>query len=301
MNEKYISHVLVSFQSIVKKNQLFHIVFAFVGALLCLLFFFLYSTLAESYLIAICIACLFFLAVSYFVLYLYFQEQRPRKLYELCEKYRTLCKEQHIDSVGLSLEELVEALDRIPPYFLFDIRLFFSWMKKLLYLPDLSMMKEIVLLTCIEEYLEIMKKNPTSLHAHKNLAKVYGLLAEFYKNCEFDSQIRQEKYNQSILRAIEELKILKEYSPDTLWVRKELARHFQSCNMTENEIEEYEAICTLCPQDSLAFVTLGTIYFQQGKTGKGLKIYDLLKEKDPPAAQELLNFYGSSHVLTKKL
>jgi hypothetical protein len=304
MNQQYlVDQTLNAFSGIVKKHQLFHLSFACFGIFFCFLFFFLYSTLAESYLIAICIACLFFFTVTYFVLRLYFQQEKPRKLYELSEKYLSLCKEEQGSHaiVGSYLEEIAAKISNLPPVFPFTFGQNVPWLIKFFYLPDLYLMKEIFLLSSVEEYLEMVKKSPTAFEAHASLAKAYGLLADLYKNADFDDLRYAEKYRQCLVRAIEELKILKEFAPETLWARKQLACHYQSLNMAENEIEEYEAICALCPHDSSSFVTLGKIYFQQGKTGKGLKIYEELKGKDPILAGELLHFYGSSQVLTKNL
>jgi tetratricopeptide (TPR) repeat protein len=290
MNEEPIDITIQTFQAIVRKYQLFHLVFAAFGLIACLLFFIFYSTLAEAYIVAICLACFFFLAVSYFVLRLYFQEQKPRKLHTLCEWYRNVAKKTSPATVGEKLQEVAAKLDDPPATLLPFFAPLDPILKKILYINDLMAMKELFLLSSVDEYLALIKKDPTSFSAHANLAKAYGLLGALYKN----NKGYEAEFKQSSMRAIEELEILKEYKPDTLWVRRQLALHFQELNMPENEIDEYEAICALCPSDYSAFVTLGTIYFQQGKTGKGLKIYESLKEKAPEAAEELLNFYGSS-------
>ena len=63
--------------------------------------------------------------------------------------------------------------------------------------------------------------------------------------------------------------------------------------MYEEEIQEYETINRLKPDDLEALFKLGVLYFKLGKNAKGLQIYEKLKKYRYSKAEQLITFYGT--------
>ncbi len=307
--DSLISDTLLQCQQQMRRSGRFHMAF-WTGALIALLLFlFFFSSLAESFLIAIAIACFFFVCVIYFVLRLYFYEQKPRQFIAIRDQYLAACR-RLLDSDGLSLaqaaEHAAQRLDwksfssalsiRVPQPFQKNLiqTLIQEQLDRLshaLYWKDVHYVKELFLLASTNACLQRVKQAPTTIEAHTALASAYTTLASHYSlspNC-------TEKFKQSAQRAIEELNILKEYEPNSAWVYKQLALNFQALKMPLQELQAYETYTQLCPTDLEALVTLGTLYFQQGINSKGLKIYERLRVQNPSLANTLIHHYGAWH------
>jgi tetratricopeptide (TPR) repeat protein len=168
-------------------------------------------------------------------------------------------------------------------------------------------MREILLHGAVDEYIKLVKAQPTNLEAHAALANAYVMLSGIYidpRNIEGyddDRWIPSEKYGAKFQaafrsvaeRAIEEFKILSDYAPDDPWVHTQLAYSFHDLQMPKEEIEQYEMIQRLLPDDQDNLHKLGVLYFQQGHNAKGLKVYEDLKRRHYPKTDNLIKHYGT--------
>ena len=86
---------------------------------------------------------------------------------------------------------------------------------------------------------------------------------------------------------------MSEYAPDELWVHEQLAISYRELGLKQEELKECEKLLQLHPDDEQLLLRLGTLYFQTGQHGKGLRMYGQLKELDSLLAHELIAQYGS--------
>jgi len=149
-------------------------------------------------------------------------------------------------------------------------------------------MKEVLLIVSINEHIHLIKDVPTDLEAHASLANTYVTLGHLYRNQEKD------KFREAAKKAIQEFKIIDYYSPKDPWVHAQLASCYHDIDMFDEEIREYESILQLCPEDTHILFRLGTLYFQQGESAKGLQIYEKLQSMQCSRADELLEFYDAN-------
>lgn len=171
-------------------------------------------------------------------------------------------------------------------------------------------MRELLLQTCVKEYIKLVKCEPTTLETHAALANAYVMLSGLYidprKMEGYDEErwIPPDKYSEQFeakfrttaQKAIEEFKILCEYAPDDPWIHSQLAYSYHDLKMPLEEIQEYEMIQRLCPDDLDNLFTLGTLYFQQGMNAQGLRIYEELRRSHYKHSENLIKHYGSSKV-----
>lgn len=167
-------------------------------------------------------------------------------------------------------------------------------------------MKEKILLSIIEQHIEYVKLYPTDLQAHAGLGKAYLELASLHCHPdkvhekklpwispEYDSEELQDKFTKACYRAIEEFHILDAYSPEDPWVHVQLAGIYHSLDEPLKEIEHYEKVLAVVEKEEQILLRLGTLYFQNGASAKGLQLYEKLKQISEKAAIELLSQYGS--------
>lgn len=152
-------------------------------------------------------------------------------------------------------------------------------------------MKEILFLVSITEHVQLIKETPTNLEAHASLANAYVALSKIYQG---ESKAMQEKFKTASSKAIQEFKILDHYSPNDPWVQAQLATCFHDLKMFKEEIQYYENILMLCPDDKQIMFRLGVLYFQQGLNAKGLRIYEQLKDMGFSRIDELIDFYDAN-------
>lgn len=186
---------------------------------------------------------------------------------------------------------------------------FFEKVSCYLHWKDLHLLKEFLLLASIEEYLKMVRIDPTSLEIHAALANAYVMLSGLYfdprKTEGYDQEhwIPPGKYNETMNesfkwaaeRAIEEFKILKEYAPNDPWVYTQLAYSYRDLKMPKKEMEAYEAIVKLRPHDYESLFKLGMLYFRQGENALGLKVYQELKKAHFKKSEMLMSHYGESN------
>lgn len=312
--DSVISATIACFQTITKRHLLFHLGFISLVSIAFVLFVIFFSFLADTFLLAIAIACFFFTCVMYFVLRLYFQEQKPRQFIALRDECLNACKQKIVSQTAkqrhfaiakaaeqASLALTSKELSLYKPFRGFGfLQTPIERFSRAFHWRDVHKMKEFFLLASIDEYTHLMKNHPTSFDSHAVMACAYINLASHYaaplssKRSSSTSLELKQKFRLSAQRAVEELTILKEYAPDDPWVHTQLAINFRELKMTEKEIEAYEACVRLCPSDAEMLFTLGTLYFKKALNAKGLKIYEQLKAIDPEKAEALINHYGAS-------
>ncbi len=290
------------FQDIVKRELFFHTLFFGLAGISLVLFLVFFSFLSDSFLMGIFIACFFFALVLYFVLKIYFQEQKPRELMQLRDDY--------LKNVATNIAEaatsFAKQLDQSRMQY-FALPQFLDFLKPSLervlsayHFRDVHLFKELFLRTAIDEKVKAVKLAPTEKASHADLANAYIALAGHFQapldTMNSSSKIAQvfwEHFQTFSRLAIEELLIVKEYAPNDLWACTKLAECYLALGMLDQAIIEYETILEENPQDSEALFSLGTLYFKQGLHGKGLKIYAELSEQGSSKAQELISLYGS--------
>lgn len=297
------------FQHIIKRELLFHSLFIGLAAASLVGFMFFFSFLSDSFLMGIFIACFFFAFVLYFVLKLYFQEQKPHELLRLRDEYLNQHKALSLNdpkSLSDAASNFAKLLDETKLEYCFLPR-FLHFLKpsleKLLlayHWKDVHLFKELFLRANIDQKVQQVIRTPTATDAHKELANAYMALAEHFQApldtmnaASKTAQIFWEHFQTFARLAIEELLIVKEYTPNDLWASTKLANCYLSLGMLEQAIIEYEAILEENEHDLDALFSLGTLYFKQGLHGKGLQIYQQLQQFAPSRAGELIAIYGS--------
>jgi tetratricopeptide (TPR) repeat protein len=143
---------------------------------------------------------------------------------------------------------------------------------------DVVRIKELLLMSSINEVVALVKTKPTDIEAHANLADAYITLSKIYvdprkmdyssdlnwTSPEYQSKEILSKFHLACDRAIEELKILSEYSPNDPWVHRQLADIYHNRDLRELEIKEYEQLLKMENSDKTILFRLGVLYFGEG-------------------------------------
>lgn len=314
-----ISPILPQFDRVVQSYAIFNLLFLTIG---CVEFGFLlifFTFLAKSALLAFSLAVVFLTFFSYFILRLYLQTQKPAQFQELKERFLTACKgvmgykeghQGHHQALATACTRFSDALQgrensfyKLPTWMSFldpYVEKFSYWY----HWNDVHKMRELLLLTAIQENIKLVKSEPTNPKTHTALANAYVTLSSLYVSIRHNNKSRwlnddpfiqslERKYRSTAERAIEEFKILCDLSPNDLWVHAQLAKSYHDLKMPLEEIKEYEIMLTLSPHDPDILLKAGTLYFEQGLNGKGLHIYEQLKNSDSQKAEELIRYYGA--------
>lgn len=307
---------------LIRFSALFNTFFLIIATTEIALFLSFFALMSQSTVLAFTLAIFFLTLFSYFVLRLYFHAKRPEQLLDLCEDYLDRCKEiiryqegipEHHIALANAAHKFAATLHEKeytffePPFFLKPLAptmekfsCFCTW-------KALHQLRELLLVTSVEEHLKVVQCEPTNLEVHAALANAYVMLSSLYadprKYHDFDeerwvpperySEVMHDKYRATAERAIEEFKILNDYAPDDPWVHVQLAYSYHDLQMPEEEILEYEIVLALRPNDKDTLFKLGMLYFQQGMNAKGLSIYESLKRTNYKKAESLIKFYGS--------
>lgn len=309
-----------SFMKVTRFYVGFHIFFAclaFVEFFSLAVFF---SFLLVSSTIAFLLAAIFLTGFSYFVLLFYFQVKKPQQLLYTSQIFLEACRQEsknqesstyHL-SVAHAIYRATEALDKMECHYyhlpvnwptvqtlLRKFSIFCHW-------KDVLMMKELLLRDAIGEHVALIKEEPVDLEAHASLAESYMRLASIYQkpsqtdedlfpwiSPEYSGEEMQKKCRLAYERAIEEFSIIDAFAPNDPWVHAQLAAIYLQLNEPKKEIEQYETILRIVPQDNIALFKLGVLYFQQGQTARGLQIYQQLKHSHYPHTDKLLEFYDA--------
>lgn len=315
--EALIIPTISCFQKISKKYFLFHFAFFLLATIELVSIAIFFSPLIDSFFMGIAVALLFFTALLYFILKLYYTEQKPEELAQLRDEYIAACKEYLPRGINKSEEHLAiansackaaESLKNAGHSF-YEIpeklQFLSSTIRKLssqFHANDVEKIKELFLLASINAHIDLIRCEPTSLDAHAATANAYVMLASHYAAQKLQGkrkhQALEKKHRLVLERALEEFKILNEYAPDDPWVHEQLALSYASLKMVKQEIQECEIILKLKPLDLASMVRLGKLYFQTGENAKGLKMYEKLKELDTEKADLLIQHYDLSTINT---
>jgi tetratricopeptide (TPR) repeat protein len=320
--ENIIKPALSRFQQILRSYTLFNFLFILLIAGEILYFFAHLTLLEQTFVMAIHLALIFATVFCYFTLRMYVHTRKAEKLIQLKTDFVHACRQIIQEPEGESEHHVLIAhaccklatemhgkeygIYRCPTWCVF----LSSSLEKLncqWFWRDVHFMKEILLQVCIDEYIRLVKMEPTDLEAHAGLANAYVMLSGLYvdprtvEGLDDDRWIPTHKYNEKFAqnfrstaeRAIEEFKILSDYAPHDPWVHAQLAYSYRDLQMPKEEIREYETILQLCPDDQETLFKLGKLYFEQGENAKGLQIYEELRHSHNKKAEYLIQFYGA--------
>lgn len=324
--DRVIDDILPQFNRMIKKYLLFHLFFiAAVVIELALSFYFL-TDLVHSSLLAFSLSFIFLTLFSYFILRIYLQTKKPAHFQGIKDRFLNECKEllgfrndvpEHHLALANACTKFAMILNgkeqtyyRLPRWLDFvgaTMEGFSCWC----HWHDVHHMRELLFLSAVEEHLILVKLEPTDLEVHAALANAYVMLSSLYNNpnrqdhydeerwfiSERFQKILEGKFRATAERAIEEFKILNDFAPDDPWVRMQLAYSYQDLGMPEEEIQEYEALLRLCPDDKDILYKLGVLFFQQGQNAAGLQIYDELKSSNYKKAEQLIEHYGDYNTI----
>lgn len=309
------------FVQINRNYALFH--FFFVLTIFCEFIFLgiYFPKFVQTTLMAFCLAIVFLTLFTYLVLLFYLQGRRPERLMQLREEYiqqtqtcipfdlGTLeyhcCITQaivHLISL-LKIPSIENRFIRASETFSYLSEKFRIWNRW----KSLLKLKEMLLLTSIQEHIRLIKSQPADLEAHASLASNYVALATLYQDpkklalnenlCwtppEYESEEMHKKFAMALERALEEYQIIDEYAPNDPWVHAQKASLYQELGQADKEQKEYEKILEMDPQNGEILLRLGRLYFCKGENAKGLKIYNHLRMIDAEKAQEVISHYDA--------
>lgn len=319
---KAVDPIIAEFDGIMYRYMAFNVFFICLCTIEVALLLTFFAFLAQSMILALCLAIVFFSFFAYFTLRIYFQTQKPEQLLMLKDRYVAMCKNLLHYQEGMIEHQasLANACCRLanrfhareydyyrPPSWIASTAPLMEKISCWWHWQDVHFIQEVLLQESVKEHINLVKLQPTSLHAHAALANAYVMLSGLYidpkkiEGYDDDRWIPSEKYHEVFQkkfrtiaeRAIEEFKILCEYAPDDPWVHSQLAYSYHDLQMPIEEIKEYEIIYSLTPDDQENLYKLGKLYFQQGMNAKGLRIYEELKKRHYTKVDSLLSYYGS--------
>lgn len=275
---------------------------------------------------ALMLSAIFLTSFASFITIIYLNTARTHRLIELRDRFLLSCrqylgyqegnKSHHLTLTEMISKLAVEMSDREYEYF--SKFCLMEWMRPSIevvsawrHWKDVHDFRRMLLESAIDESLSLVRCDPLNIEVHANLANTYVLMASLFcdpthsETWSFEEQ-RQDRwippsrkqpamekaFRDFSSRAVEEFQIISDFAPDDPWVHAQLAYSYHDLKMYQEEIQAYEALLELCPEDHDARFRLGLLYFQQGSNAKGLEMYSLLKEAGFPKADMLISFYG---------
>ena|SRR3990167_8289245 len=318
--EKESSRFLTKFRQLLNSYTLFHASFFVVALMEIVIFSLSLLNYAESVAFVITLASMILTLFSYLILNYYFQGKKIEELRKLqihflqaCQKLAlpTLTDEEIHLAIGKNAFQLAATLGQkriyalsLPPFEFF--KEFLIKGRFLLHFNDVLKMQELLIQLSLDEYIAVLKLEPTDLAIHTSLANVYMTLAKIYQppselssylSSKFIGRLQlEEKSTKATLRALEELKILDDLAPNDPWTHAQLASCYHNLERLEDELSEYEILSNLRSKDKEILLRLGVLYFRLGKTAKGLLTYESLKKIDAKYGDHLLSHYHSFRI-----
>lgn len=313
-----------SFEKINRTWIFFHAFFVIMMMAELIIFALLFPNFLQSTVMAFWLSGIFMTIFSYLVLLFYFQNRRPEKLLYLRDGYLNAvracipfelgsleyhcCITQAIFQLNASLQipcikNRIFLASETFSYLTEKFRIWTRW-------KDLLKLKEVLLLSSINEHIRLVKKSPEDLEAHASLASNYVALAHLYQDPkklmmneeivwtppEYNLEEMKSKFCTALERALEEYHIIDEYAPNDPWVHAQRASLYKELDRAEDEQREYEVILDLDPENEEILLRLGKLYFRKGKNAKGLKIYDKLQKFNEEKAIILIGYYDAYRV-----
>jgi tetratricopeptide (TPR) repeat protein len=315
--EKEGAHLFSKFRQMLNSYTLFHASFFFVALIEATIFSLSFISYKESVAFIITLASMVLTIFSYLILNYYFQGKKNEQFNDLkiqflqsCKKYSTpsLSEEDIHLSIAKCSFQLAFSLGQkriyalsLPPFEFFKEILLKS--RFLMHFKDVLAMQELLMQLSLDEYMYILKLEPTDLAIHTSLANVYMTLSKIYQTSPELTSILSDKLFKklnlsakielSLKSAIEELTILDDLAPNDPWTHAQLASCFHQLEKWEDELSEYEILSNLRSKDKEILLRLGILYFKLGKTAKGLLTYESLKKIDAKYADHLISHYQS--------
>lgn len=320
--QSLLAPTLAKFKRILRNYTLFNAFFCCMIVLETLYLVFHFAFLTQSFMFALYLALIFATVFSFVTLRLYLQTKKTEQCLVLKNQFVQSCKQaiQYQEDLPDSSLTVASACCKLASdlegmeYHLFILPTWLNFfavsVEKIncwAYWKDIHLMKELLLSASIEEHIKMIHVEPTNLEFHAGLANAYVMLSGLYvdprtvEGLDEENWIPKNKYQGDFQhqfrlaseRAVEEFKILRDYAPNDPWVHTQLAYSYRDLGMLKEEIQEYEAILQLCPDDQDNLFKLGQLYFAQGWDAKGLQIYEKLKKAHYKKAEQLIQFYGS--------
>ncbi len=309
------------FKSCIRFYGLFHVSFISFLCLQLLAFLLFFSYFSQS-LTAACGLAFFFLTLfSYFVLLFFFQAKKPEQLLTIQSQFYNTCQSlipfpsessQSLLTLSGALEEFTLFLSEKEPIFYSSplaikalcplVQKFKIW----LHWKNFHQMKELLFLQSIEILISLIKQLPTNIEVHAGLAEAYSKLSRIYVHPKkinashltpwISPEYLSSSMNLQFLlysnKAIEEFKILENLSCKDPWILAQLAEIYRLQEKAEEEIYQCEELLKLTPDNIELLFQLGVLYFQEGYSAKGLKIYELLQKSTSDRANKLIQHYN---------
>jgi tetratricopeptide (TPR) repeat protein len=310
-----------SFKSCIRFYGLFHISFISFLCMQLLAFLLFFSYFSQS-LTAACGLALFFLTLfSYFVLLFFFQAKKPEQLIGIRDRFCSTCKsrlpslEKNSKSnltISGALEDFALFLHQkelyfyTPPLKIKALAPLAQKFKIWLHWKNFHQMKEILFLESIEILISLVKQFPTDVDVHASLAGAYTKLCKIYlhpakidpsfhlpwTSPEYLTPSMKQQFLLYSDKAIEEFQILEDLSCKDPWIVAQLAEIYRLQEKTEEEISQCEELLRLTPDNVELLFQLGVLYFQEGYSAKGLRIYELLQKDPSDKANKLIQHYS---------
>ncbi len=320
--EKEGSLLFSKFRQLLNSYTFFHISFFLIALVEVAILSISIFNYKESVAFIITLGSLILTLFSYFILGYYFQGKKGEQLQELKTQFYQACRKHIIptlpdDEVHLAIakcsfqlsssigQKRIYALS-LPPFefvkdFLLKSRFIFHY-------KDVLMFQELLIQLSLDEYIEVLKSEPTNLAIHTSLANVYMMLSKIYQRVpELSSYLSdrifkklglEEKVELAIKSAIEELKILDDLAPNDPWTHAQLACSYHQLERWDEELCEYEILARLRAKDKEILLRLGILYFKLGKTAKGLLTYESLRKIDAQYGGHLISHYSRLSLTT---
>jgi tetratricopeptide (TPR) repeat protein len=172
---------------------------------------------------------------------------------------------------------------------------------------DVQWMKETLHLHALQKIFGWIKLYPTDTELHRTLAASYMALYQIYQTpavpTAFDSFIQRqyvslemkERFEKAAHSALEELKVVLSYTPNDSWTLSHMAQVYHDLQLKQEEKKTYETLLALGPHDGETHYRLGKLYFELGHMAEGLRLYQELRERKNPRAQELIAHYDARY------
>ncbi len=314
-----VDRTLKEFQGLTRRYALFHGIFlaAFVMELLSLLIFmqFMY----KSVIFAVVVGLTFLTVFTYFVLRFYFQTKKPEQFVTLRNEFLREAfangeSQKWSSDKLLPIYELLQRLEGQESQY-YSLPSFLQTLSPLVekfsvwcHWEDVQWMKETLHLNALRKLFDFVKKHPTDLELHRTLAASYILLYQIYQmpkaSSAFDSFIERqysspevlEKFEKAASSALEELKVVMNYSPNDAWALSQMAKVYHDLGLFQEEKKAYETLLALRPQDNEIHFRLGKLYFELGLMAQGLHLYQELQGRKDPKAHELIQHYDAYYL-----
>ncbi len=309
-----------TFQKQMRSYALFHISFAALGTIQLTLLLLFFPLFAKTSLAAISLATFLLTLFAYFVIRFYLEAKKPEQFIQIKENFLQKAR------LFVPLEEshpelrhrLIEAANRfvttlegqeynyypLAPYLQAvaplaeKLSLWCHW-------KDVHEMQEMMTQFAVQQYLELIRKEPLHVELHAALARTYTQLYKLYLDprkigkklpysfiaFNYEKKEVVEKFQKSAGKALEELRIIRDLNPQNTSIYSQVAAIYHDLNLPEKEIEAQEMLWRSNSRDTAVLFRLGVLYFSQGRMAEGLKMYEELRLGKDARAEKLIEFY----------